>query len=94
MREARLERCAGLCFGGVFFFEVVARSDAVRWEAGEPDWPASGGAADCGASGEAAINNESRAAKARERGAGEEKPSIIPLYAELDATAAGGEPVA
>jgi hypothetical protein len=60
----------------------------------EPDWPASGGAADCGASGEAAISDESRTAKARERGAGEEKPSIIPLYAELDATAAAGEPVA
>jgi hypothetical protein len=90
-----------LCFCAVFFAAVVVVFLAVAaafavfgWEAAEADAAAAGAVADCGATGRETHSNTSSAAKVRKTGKGEEKPSMIPLYAELDATGAAGEPTA
>lgn len=94
MRAVRLERCAGLCFDGVFLVDVLFRFDVARWEVEEPDLPVSGVTGGCGAAGGTAKSNERKTAINRESGKAEKEPSIIPLYAELDAGRTNGESVA
>jgi hypothetical protein len=94
MRAARLERPAGLCFDGVFLVEAVFRFGVARWGVAEPDLPASGVTGDCGTAGGTAKSNERKTAINRESGKAEKEPSIIPLYAELDAGRTNGESVA
>ncbi len=67
---ARLMRWAGLRFAG-FFFAVFAWLAVFGLEAEELDLPVLDAEGACGATGKATISDESKTAKARERGNGE-----------------------